>query len=292
VIKDATGYRIEFLNGRSAEATLVGADSETDVALLKVSVAGLRAIEVADSDQIQVGDLSFAVGYPLGLDQTVTMGIVSAVGRSSGQGIEDYIQTDAPINSGNSGGPLLDSRGRLIGLNTSILSRNGGNVGIGFVVPSRMAMAVAGQLQKYGRVKRGVLGVSAGRLTQEQADAAGLADTRGVLVGDVTPGSAAAQAGLRAGDIIIAANGRTLQNDASLRAAIGVSEIGAKVRLDYVRGRQRASTDVILAAAATTVATATPKDPGGALRAASSSPRASRPGPRALGPPPARLKTR
>jgi serine protease DegQ len=261
VVKDSTGYRIEFLNGRSAQATLVGTDPDTDVAVLKVSTAGLRAIEVADSDQILVGDLSFAVGYPLGLDQTVTMGIVSGLGRSSGEGIEDYIQTDAPINSGNSGGPLLDSRGRLIGLNTSILSRNGGNVGIGFVVPTRIAMAVAGQIQKYGKVKRGALGVSAGRPTQEQADAAGLPEPRGAVLGSVDAGSAAARGGLRVGDIIVAANGRPVVSDSGLRAAIGVTEAGSKVRLDYVRGRQRASTDVILADAATQVAAAASPTP-------------------------------
>ena len=270
VVKDSSSWRVEFLNGRSAEATLVGVDPETDVAVLRVSVPGLRAVEVADSDQIQVGDLSFAVGYPLGLDQTVTMGIVSAVGRSSGEGIEDYIQTDAPINSGNSGGPLLDSRGRLVGLNTAILSRNGGNVGIGFVVPTRIAMAVARQLQLYGQVKRGSLGVSAGRLSQEQADAAGLAEPRGALLASVDAGSAAARGGLRNGDIILSANGRPVRNDASLRAAIAVAEAGSQVRLEYVRGRQRAFVDVTLDSVATRVATgpSTPSNP-----AAPSSPR-------------------
>ncbi len=258
VVKDASNWRIEFLNGRSAEATLVGADPDTDVAVLKVDVAGLRPIEVADSDQIQVGDLSFAVGYPMGLDQTVTMGIVSAVGRSNGDGIEDYIQTDAPINSGNSGGPLLDSRGRLVGLNTAIVSRNGGNVGIGLVVPGRMALEVARQLQLYGQVKRGKLGVTADRLTQEQADEAGLAEPVGAVLASVDARSAAARGGLRAGDIILSANGRPVRNDASLRAAIAVVEAGASVRLEYVRGRQRAVTDVILDSAATQVATRPP----------------------------------
>lgn len=246
VVRGASSWRIEFLNGRSAEATLVGVDPDTDVAVLKVTVPGLRAIEVADSDQAQVGDLSFAVGYPMGLEQTVTMGIVSGVGRSSGEGIEDYIQTDAPINSGNSGGPLLDSRGRLLGLNTSILSRSGGNVGIGFVVPTRIAMGVARQLRLYGRVKRGNLGVTADRLTQEQADAAGLIDPQGAVLASVRNGSAAAKGGLRVGDIIVSANGRRVRNDASLRAAIAVIEAGASVRLDYVRGRQHGVAQIVL----------------------------------------------
>lgn len=246
VVRGASSWRVEFLNGRSAEAILVGVDPDTDVAVLKVATLGLRAIEVADSDQAEVGDLSFAVGYPMGLEQTVTMGIVSGVGRSSGEGIEDYIQTDAPINSGNSGGPLLDSRGRLLGLNTSILSRSGGNVGIGFVVPTRIAMGVARQLQLYGRVKRGNLGVTADRLTQDQADAAGLADPQGAVLASVRSGSAAAKGGLRVGDIIVSANGRRVRNDASLRAAIAVVEAGVSVRLDYVRGRQRGVVEIVL----------------------------------------------
>ena len=224
---------------------------------------GLRAVEVADSDDIRVGDLSFAVGYPMGLDQTVTMGIVSAVGRSSGEGIQDYIQTDAPINSGNSGGPLLDSRGRLIGVNTAILSRGGGgNVGIGFVVPTRIAMAIAGQIERYGRVKRGTLGVRAARVTQEQADLAGLTDPRGAVLDAVEAGSAADRAGLRAGDIVISANGRPVLNDASLRAAVGVAEVGSRLRLEYVRGRTRARADVTLAEVVITVAEAGPKGNG------------------------------
>jgi len=250
VVRGAASLRVEFLNGRSADATLVGVDPDTDVAVLKVASTGLRGIEIADSDQAEVGDLTFAVGYPMGLEQTVTMGIVSGVGRSSGEGIEDYIQTDAPINSGNSGGPLLDSRGRLLGLNTSILSRSGGNVGIGFVVPTRIAMGVARQLQLYGRVRRGNLGVTADRLTQEQADAAGLADPRGAVLASVRQGSAAAKGGLRVGDIILAANGRRVRNDASLRAAIAVIEAGATVRFDYVRGQQRGMAQIVLEAPA------------------------------------------
>lgn len=252
VVKDSSTYRIEFLNGRSAMATLVGADPDTDVAVLKVDVRGLRAVEIADSDQILVGDLSFAVGYPLGLGQTVTMGIVSAVGRSGGDGIEDYIQTDAPINSGNSGGPLLDSRGRLVGLNTSILSRNGGNVGIGFVVPTRIAMAVARQLQAYGQVRRGSLGVTAGAPTEAQVDLAGLDQPQGALLETVSPGSAAEKGGLRPGDIVLAVDGRRMLNEASLRAAVAVLEPGHTARLDYVRGRARASAQVVLAAASST----------------------------------------
>lgn len=292
VVKDSAAWRVEFLNGRSAEATLVGADPETDIAVLRVKMPGLRAVEVADSDDIRVGDLSFAVGYPMGLDQTVTMGIVSAVGRTSGEGIQDYIQTDAPINSGNSGGPLLDSRGRLIGVNTAILSRGGGgNVGIGFVVPTRIAMAIASQIERYGRVKRGTLGVRAARVTQEQADLAGLTDPRGAALDAVEAGSAADRAGLRAGDIVISANGRPVLNDASLRAAVGVAEVGSRLRLEYVRGRTRGRAEVTLAEAVIMIAGAGPMgngrtDGGHAPRPPSIAPQPG-PAPAPAPPPPA-----
>jgi serine protease DegQ len=263
VVAESQAWRVEFLDGRSADATLVGADPGTDVAVLKVTAKGLRQIEIANSDAVQVGDLSFAVGYPMGLDQTVTMGIVSGMGRSDSDNVSDYIQTDAPINSGNSGGPLLDSRGRLIGMNTSILTRNGGNIGIGFSIPSSMALAVADQLERNGHVRRGQLGVSASRVTSDQADAAGLASVKGARLDSVDTGSAADKAGLKVGDIVISVDGRPVAGEGALRAAVGVAEAGSPLSFTYVRDKRTLQARVVLTEAPTQTAANAPAGPKG-----------------------------
>jgi serine protease DegQ len=240
VVDGGGRFEVQFSDGRTLAAQLVGKDDATDIALLRVASAGLSQIEVTNSDDVQVGDLVFAIGHPLGLDQTLTMGIVSGLGRSGiGDGLEDYIQTDAPINPGNSGGPLVDSRGRLIGVNTAILSRTGGNVGIGFAVPARMMLAVVDQLSRYGEVRRGRIGVSTAPITDAQARDRGQASAQGAFVSAVDAGSPAQSAGLRAGDIITGAQNRPVTSPGVLAAIIGIASPGTTIDLTYRRdGRE------------------------------------------------------
>lgn len=241
VVEPATKLQVQFADGRTVAATLVGADKPTDVALVRVAAGGLTALPIADSDTIQVGDVAFAIGYPLGLDQTVTMGIVSGLSRSGiGDGLEDYIQTDAPVNHGNSGGPLIDSRGRLIGLNAAILSEHdGGNIGIAFAVPTRIAMAIADQLRRNGRVRRGQIGIATAPVTAEVAAREHMRDARGALVASVEPGTPAARAGLRAGDVVVSVDGRPVTGPGSLATTVGIAEPGKAITLGYVRGGAR-----------------------------------------------------
>jgi serine protease DegQ len=240
VVEGGARFEVQFADGRSLAAQVVGYDTATDIALLRVAPAGLSQIEVTNSDDVQVGDLVFAIGHPLGLDQTLTMGIVSGLGRTGiGDGLEDYIQTDAPINPGNSGGPLIDSRGRLIGVNTAILSRSGGNVGIGFAVPARMMLAVVDQLSRYGQVRRGRIGVSTSPMSDTQARERGFATAQGAYVSAVDEGSPAQTAGLRAGDVIVAAQNRPVTSPGVLAAIIGIAAPGTTLDLTYRRdGRE------------------------------------------------------
>jgi serine protease DegQ len=236
VVEGGARFEVQFSDGRVLAAQLVGKDDATDIALLRVAPAGLSQIEVTNSDDVQVGDLVFAIGHPLGLDQTLTMGIVSGLGRTGiGDGLEDYIQTDAPINPGNSGGPLIDSRGRLIGINTAILSRSGGSVGIGFAVPARMMLAVVDQLSRYGQVRRGRIGVSTAPASEAQARERGLASAQGAFVSAVDAGSPAQTAGLRAGDVIITAQNRPVTSPGVLAAIIGIAAPGTTIDLTYRR---------------------------------------------------------
>jgi serine protease DegQ len=249
VVDGGARFEVQFSDGRVLAATLVGKDDATDIALLRVAPAGLSQIEVTNSDQVMVGDLVFAIGHPLGLDQTLTMGIVSGLGRTGiGDGLEDYIQTDAPINPGNSGGPLVDSRGRLIGVNTAILSRTGGNVGIGFAVPARMMLAVVDQLTRYGEVRRGRIGVSTSPMTDAQARERGQPSAQGAYVSAVDAGSPAQTAGLRPGDIIISAQNRPVSSPGVLAAIIGIASPGTTLDLTYRRdgreGRARVTVEV------------------------------------------------
>lgn len=237
VVEGGRKFTVDLTDGRIFDAVLIGADKATDIAVLQITAPGLAQIEVASSDSLRTGDLAFAVGYPLGLDQTLTMGVISGLGRSGmGDRIEDYIQTDAAVNSGNSGGPLLDSRGRLIGINTSILSGGGGgNDGIAFAVPSRIMMYVVQQLRTTGEVKRGTTGAILGSLNAARSRDFGLGIVRGAVVENVTPGSSAEAAGLRRGDVITRIANRPVSNAGTVQATIGIAEPGTQVEVVYLR---------------------------------------------------------
>jgi serine protease DegQ len=237
VIGKAQEITVTLQDGRRLEGQLLGMDEQTDIALVQVEADNLVAAPIGDSDRLRVGDFVVAIGSPFGLSQTVTSGIVSALGRT-GLGIEGYenfIQTDASINPGNSGGPLVDLRGELVGINTAILAPGGGNVGIGFAIPSNMVRAVIDQLLRYGEVRRGVFGVQAQDLTADLAVALDLKGRRGAVVASVDPGTAAERAGLRVGDLITALNGREVRSAAAIRNTIGLMEIGAELELEVIR---------------------------------------------------------
>ena len=223
------------------EARLVGTDPQTDIAVIKIEMKNAPAITLADSDLVEVGDVALAIGNPFGIGQTVTMGIVSAKGRR-GMGIvdyEDFIQTDASINPGNSGGALVDAKGRLIGINQSILSRSGGNQGVGFSVPINLAKHVMGSLVANGRVERGHLGVAIQPVTEELAEAFGLKDKSGALVGEVTTGSPADEAGIKPGDVIVELDNKKVSDSAELRLMVSQMTPGSETTATVVRDRQQ-----------------------------------------------------
>ncbi|MEH6472196.1 MAG: Do family serine endopeptidase [Halopseudomonas sp.] len=238
VIAGADEVFVSLTDGRNLPAKLIGTDPDADLALLRVEADNLTEVSLADSDQLQVGDFVVAIGNPFGLGQTVTTGIVSALGRT-GLGIEGYenfIQTDASINPGNSGGALINLHGELIGINTAIIAPGGGNVGIGFAIPSNMTHAIIKQLAANGEVRRGRLGVVIQDLSAELAEAFGLqADEKGVLISQVAPGSAADNAGLRAGDVVLKVNAEVIKNTAELRSKLGVWLIGESITFDLLR---------------------------------------------------------
>ena len=248
VIENATEITVTLLDNRSLTAKVVGKDEGSDVAVLKVESNNLTALTIADSDRIEVGDFVVAIGNPFGLGHTVTSGIVSALGRSgiNPEGYEDFIQTDASINPGNSGGALVNLNGQLVGINTAILSRTGGNIGIGFAIPANMMKTVMNQLVKHGEVRRGVLGVNIQTLTPDIAESMGAANVVGALVSQVVEGSAAEKAGIKAGDIITAVNGKPVKDAAGLRNSIGLLSIGERVDVALLRdGKPRRVTAVI-----------------------------------------------
>jgi len=248
VIENATEITVTLLDNRSLTAKVVGKDEGSDVAVLQVQGTNLTAIPIADSDKAEVGDFVVAIGNPFGLGHTVTSGIVSALGRSgiNPEGYEDFIQTDASINPGNSGGALVNLGGELVGINSAILSRTGGNIGIGFAIPSNMMKTVMSQLIKYGTVKRGVLGVNIQTLTPDIAESMGAANAQGALVSQVVEGSAAEKAGIKAGDIITAINGKPVKDAQGLRNSIGMLSIGERVDVALLRdGKPRRVTAMI-----------------------------------------------
>ncbi|PWI31986.1 serine endoprotease DegQ [Vibrio albus] len=249
VINGADSIRVKLHDGREYDAELIGGDKMSDIALLKLEEAkNLTQIRIADSDKIRVGDFSVAIGNPFGLGQTVTSGIVSALGRSglNIENFENFIQTDAAINSGNSGGALVNLNGDLIGINTAILGPNGGNIGIGFAIPSNMMKNLTEQILEFGEVKRGMLGVQGGEVTSELAEALGYESSKGAFVSQVVPDSAADKAGLKAGDIIISINGKEVSTFGELRAKIATLGAGKKVSLGIIRDGDSETFDVVL----------------------------------------------
>lgn len=238
VVNGADKISVQLSDGREFDAKLIGHDEQTDIALVQISGAnGLTQIKIADSDQLKVGDFAVAIGNPFGLGQTATSGIVSALGRSglNLEGLENFIQTDAAINRGNSGGALVNLNGELIGLNTAILSSAGGNIGIGFAIPSNMAMNLAQQLIEFGEVKRGQLGIKGTEMTAEMAKAFNVEVQRGAFVNEVLPGSAAAKAGIKSGDIITTLDDKAVESFAALRVKIGTTAPGKDVKVGLLR---------------------------------------------------------
>ena len=245
----ASDVRVTFADKRQLEAKVIGADPKTDIALLKVQGTGFHAITIGDSSKVQVGDYALAIGDPFGVGQTVTMGIVSAMNRGN-LGIEDYedfIQTDAPINPGNSGGALVNDRGELIGINTAILSHgSGGNEGIGFAVPVNLAREVMDQIMDHGKVNRAYLGIMVQDVTPAIAKAMGLADMKGVLVGDVSPSGPAQKSGIQRGDVILSVNGKPVADSRELRMGISMMKADATVKLRILRDGNQSDVTVTL----------------------------------------------
>ena len=260
VVDNATRIEVTTKDNRRFTARLIGRDSEADVAVLQIPAQNLTAVPLGDSDRLQVGDFVLAVGNPFGLGQTVTSGIVSALGRSGLgiEGYEDFIQTDASINPGNSGGPLVNLYGQVVGINTAILAPGGGNIGIGFAVPANMARRVMDQLLRYGEVKRGRIGVAIQDLTPELAQAMNTNQTVGAVIARVEAGSPAEQAGLHTGDLVTAANGTSVHSGTQLRNMIGLARIGDQVTLTVDRRGSEYSIPVRIEAATATATTTRP----------------------------------
>ena len=249
VVENASEITITLLDDRTFTAKVVGSDEGADIALLQAKQPNLVAMPMGDSAHLEVGDFVVAIGNPFGLQHTVTAGIVSALGRSgiNPDGYEDFIQTDASINPGNSGGALVNLRGELVGINSAILSGNGGNIGIGFAIPVNMVRGVMDQLIKYGEVKRGILGVSIYPVSPEIAKEYGLAESSGALVTAVAPGSSAEHAGIKTGDIITSINGVMMKRPGEVRNTIGMLRVGDKVDIGLLRdGKPQKITALIM----------------------------------------------
>jgi len=250
VVDGADQVKVEMTDGRSFAAKVVGTDAPSDLAVLKIDGANLRTLPLADSEKVRVGDVALAVGNPLGIGQTVTMGIVSAKGRATGASggdgsYQDFIQTDAPINQGNSGGALVNTQGELIGINSQILSPSGGNIGIGFAIPANMARNVMSQLIEHGAVRRGLLGVTVQPVTSDIARSMNV-EAHGALINSLTAGGAAEKAGLQRGDIITAINGAPVRDSNGLRNEVGQMLPGSEVKVTLLRDAKEQTVNVRL----------------------------------------------
>jgi len=250
VIANAETVAVSLADRRQFEAEIIGSDEGTDIALLRIEAANLTALELGDSDSLEVGDFVLAIGNPFGLGQTVTSGIVSALGRGglNAESYEDFIQTDASINPGNSGGALVDLDGRLVGINSAIIAPGGGNVGIGFAVPSNMASGIMRQLLEHGEVQRGQLGIirTEEELTPSLAAELGLDVDRGVIIAEVVPGTAAEEAGLQPGDVIVELDGEAINDFADLRNRVGLAPLGSTVEIGFIREGRRQTVEATI----------------------------------------------
>jgi Do/DeqQ family serine protease len=239
VIDGAEQIKVDLSDGRTLDAKVVGSDPPSDLAVLKIEASNLPLLSLGDSNRVRIGDVVLAIGNPLGVGKTVTMGIISAKGRQTGLSngtFEDFLQTDAPINQGNSGGALVNTDGELIGINSQILSQSGGSIGIGFAIPSNMARNVMDQLIKTGKVRRGQLGIIVQKVSSDMASSLGLSEARGVIVSQVQPGSAAERAGIKQGDVITALNGTAINDANSFRNQVAGTQPGTEVALTIQRG--------------------------------------------------------
>ncbi len=247
VVGEADEITVSLMDGRELDAEIVGSDSETDIALIKVEGDNMTEMPIGDSDDVRVGDFVIAIGNPYGLSHTVTSGIVSALGRSGiGDGLQDFIQTDASINPGNSGGALVNMSGELVGINSMIFSRSGGNVGIGFAVPTEIASSIMGQILDFGEIRRGLLGVNIQTIDAEAAETLNIDVDGGALITRVFPESAAEKAGLEVGDIIVHVNDEEVTSAGELRNTIGLLRSGDKVDIRYLRDNESHSTSAEL----------------------------------------------
>jgi len=249
VVDNATKIQVQLSDGRKYDAKVIGKDPRSDIALIQLKEAkNLTAIKLADSDNLRVGDYTVAIGNPYGLGETVTSGIVSALGRSglNVENYENFIQTDAAINRGNSGGALVNLNGELIGINTAILAPDGGNIGIGFAIPSNMVKNLTSQMVEFGQVKRGELGIMGTELNSELAKAMKVDAQRGAFVSQVLPKSSAAQAGIKAGDVIVSINNKPISSFSALRAEVGSLPVGTKMELGLIRDGKPLKVNVAL----------------------------------------------
>ncbi len=264
VIEKAQEIKVLLSDKKDYKAKLIGADPKTDIAVVKIDAKGLTALPWGDSNKLKVGEIVFAIGNPFGLNQTVTMGVISAVGRAN-VGIadyEDFIQTDSAINPGNSGGALINARGELIGINTAILSRTGGYQGIGFAVPSSMARQVMDSLIKYKKVVRGWLGVSIQEVTSDLAEEFGVKDLKGALVSGVMKGSPAEKAGIKQGDVILQYNGKVVEDTGHLRNMVSQTPVGTTVKVKILRQKKELEVEVKIAELTKKLAEASSEEEG------------------------------